>query len=664
MHVLRSTTPSATSVTSASSSYPPGTIAALALSGILLFILTSLALCYLFVWRPRARRKRRERRTIKQLDRDSGEIVVIRQEKNDAEPGGGRVRDVFPLQPKNTGLTERGVTTTDAFDAPPFRFSLIGKVKALTNSWRTNTSHSQSHRASHELPSTVSARRSGSDSLHSIAPPDRDVLVISSVPHHPRSDRSRDTPDRRPEVSAAEVRSHFSHEASSTPTSSQVCSDCRTDASIPSPDTQPHDSSAVSDGAQPSGSRRVSTASPKASEDDELEYADIEYIPDTDSNAVGLAQRSTDIAGALAEIAAEGNQQRSSQQSADARASDEDSFLRVRQSSPFRVDFPHHSVKGSGASGSQQAARTRLSGSRVRFQDRVESSAEGPSKPEDADDADRNVILLPPPPLLRPILQLTPPTATLPQEEGEITSFLDLTASPSGSLKTRSSSSSSRRNPVPERSRWSSTTTQSAYTNPSLATGTTGPGHEEFRWSIPTSPSRSLPFHFSIHAPHIRRHSRRQDRSSGSLSPRPLSLQVPTRVPHPFSLTETTSLPSPTHSVPTTISDLHFRHSESDDASRAGSRRASTGSHLPPHPPLPPLPGGFPEILRRQRERANPSSVNPALSNQPNIVQRVLGLQSQVANSPPPPPPTHGRTPSAGGSGLMSPSIPRIFRPG
>ncbi|KAJ8518581.1 hypothetical protein ONZ45_g4358 [Pleurotus djamor] len=68
--------------------------------------------------------------------------------------------------------------------------------------------------------------------------------------------------------------------------------------------------------------------------------------------------------------------------------------------------------------------------------------------------------------------------------------------------------------------------------------------------------------------------------------------QEPIRPRHPSGLPgpETTS---PTDSIPMSVSDLHFRHSDSESTGDSLSRRASEGSHLPPHPPLPssaPLP--------------------------------------------------------------------------
>lgn len=75
---------------------------------------------------------------------------------------------------------------------------------------------------------------------------------------------------------------------------------------------------------------------------------------------------------------------------------------------------------------------------------------------------------------------------------------------------------------------------------------------------------------------------------------------------------------SPTDSIPFTVSDLHFRHSFSDYAT-IDSRRTSANSGLPPHPPLP----------HRSNTTLMPYSVPP-----PYIVQRVLGMVPLSPSTP------------------------------
>ena len=72
------TSPAVHQASDVSQSFPKGTIAALALAGILAFVLISIALFYFFVWKPRQRRLRRERREGRQrqkqevTERDGG----------------------------------------------------------------------------------------------------------------------------------------------------------------------------------------------------------------------------------------------------------------------------------------------------------------------------------------------------------------------------------------------------------------------------------------------------------------------------------------------------------------------------------------------------------------------------------------------------------------
>ncbi|KAL4078287.1 hypothetical protein V8B97DRAFT_1245781 [Scleroderma yunnanense] len=102
----------------------------------------------------------------------------------------------------------------------------------------------------------------------------------------------------------------------------------------------------------------------------------------------------------------------------------------------------------------------------------------------------------------------------------------------------------------------------------------------------PSSPTLPSPLHDPVEQPRV------------LVNPPPESLSAD---PH-----------SPTESVPLSVSDIHFRHSFSDYTT-IDSRRTSANSALPPHPPLP--------------HREGSSSVPPAHTfPPPYIVQRVLGL--------------------------------------
>ncbi|KAI0373937.1 hypothetical protein BV20DRAFT_589765 [Pilatotrama ljubarskyi] len=97
-------------------------------------------------------------------------------------------------------------------------------------------------------------------------------------------------------------------------------------------------------------------------------------------------------------------------------------------------------------------------------------------------------------------------------------------------------------------------------------------------------------------------------------------------------------LPSPTDSIPFTVSDIHFRHStHSSYSGHPESRRASaqrlSGSHRPPHPPLPGIASGPSSPTRATHHR--PGSTGGSQTVPPFIVQRILG-RTPSANAPSP----------------------------
>ena len=98
--------------------------------------------------------------------------------------------------------------------------------------------------------------------------------------------------------------------------------------------------------------------------------------------------------------------------------------------------------------------------------------------------------------------------------------------------------------------------------------------------------------------------------------------------PFPY---DANQLPSPTDSVPYTVSDIHFRHSTHSSIlsmPTAESRRASaniyrlSGSHRPPHPPLP---SAGPSSPTRPTHQRGGSQAGGSQSVPPFIVQRILG---------------------------------------
>ena len=90
-------------------------------------------------------------------------------------------------------------------------------------------------------------------------------------------------------------------------------------------------------------------------------------------------------------------------------------------------------------------------------------------------------------------------------------------------------------------------------------------------------------------------------------------------------------LPSPSDSIPMTISDIHFRHSVQSSVSPISESRRTTfrssGSHRPPHPPLP---GSEPLTPDRPgHSHSNSQSTMP----RPYIMQKLMGLPTTVPGS-------------------------------
>ncbi|PIL35964.1 hypothetical protein GSI_01624 [Ganoderma sinense ZZ0214-1] len=99
---------------------------------------------------------------------------------------------------------------------------------------------------------------------------------------------------------------------------------------------------------------------------------------------------------------------------------------------------------------------------------------------------------------------------------------------------------------------------------------------------------------------------------------------------------DTNQLPSPTDSIPYTVSDIHFRHSTHSSVSMpAESRRTSayrwSGSHRPPHPPLPSAGPSSP--VRGSHRRGGSQSGSQSVP--PLIVQRLLGRTTGLNTASP-----------------------------
>lgn len=158
-----------------------------------------------------------------------------------------------------------------------------------------------------------------------------------------------------------------------------------------------------------------------------------------------------------------------------------------------------------------------------------------------------------------------------------------------------------------------------------------------FPFPITIPPSSHMPHPFNID---YQRDSEHEEIQSFPPPPPP-SPPVPRQpqVPDPRHSglpSDANSPTSPTESVPFSVSDVYFRHSYSDYTD-IDSRRESAASTLPPHPPLP---------------SSEPNTPPPY------IVQRVLGMTPVTPHSP--------AARLAAGPASHSSSMPagRVFRPG
>ncbi|KAJ4493763.1 hypothetical protein C8J55DRAFT_485130 [Lentinula edodes] len=300
-----------------------------------------------------------------------------------------------------------------------------------------------------------------------------------------------------------------------------------------------------------------------------------------------------------------------------------DETLRPQSQNPLaEVDLARHDRRKTVESASRKSAR--LS---VRFEDDADRLTLS-SKNQSAELTDDR-LLVPPGRLEVPraAFRLTPQrpvTSTSPISEADskvATSFLDLSGSNS-----HSNSDSSQKEPSLAsqgqglKSRWSATT------------GTDLGSHNLRQESSDSqnsggstsSPSSNFPFPVSLpaspHHPEGFKPSPPVTPSLGTyqtLAPGRLNIH-----PHPFGIAMNPA--SPSDSVPISISDLHFRHSDSENDELITDSTADPGSHLPPHPPLPSIPPTptSPPPYNAPSHIAPPTS--PTLSSPSYIVSRVF----------------------------------------
>ena len=318
----------------------------------------------------------------------------------------------------------------------------------------------------------------------------------------------------------------------------------------------------------------------------------------------------------------------------------DDSFLRVRETSPFTLDIGaiFTSLKGkrdsrstSGSAGSSWSkVRNRLyrkahkdDGKRSSDMYRVGSSSS--SGPESV-----------------PVVMHQPGSDAPPSDMAPVSgtySFLDFTSSHPSFRRSKNTVSSAPAEIGHERdlSAWSENASirmvrveRNGADEVVPRPGASSPpsrGSNTVSRSQRSNGQSSTPFPFPIsippsaHIPHPFNAISSEEGNSSSLT-LPSPLNEPVEQPRVFVDPPESSVDphSPTDSVPFTVSDIHFRHSFSDYAT-IDSRRTSANSGLPPHPPLPHRSGSTPALL--------PYSVPP-----PYIVQRVLGMAPLSPSTP------------------------------
>ncbi|KAJ7497609.1 hypothetical protein FB451DRAFT_1359820 [Mycena latifolia] len=315
--------------------------------------------------------------------------------------------------------------------------------------------------------------------------------------------------------------------------------------------------------------------------------------------------------------------------------------LFLRSTSPFQVDFDQTDPRA-----------VRLSGqSRVRFEGDQRPDEPGNGQSDQRRDLTGTEESRGQP--SRAPFRLTPPSDHL-----RDASFLDFASSSDGSVRTRSNGYSSSSPSIgsgspglPGNSRWSTGGTSS------MMASIVPPPQPKSRWSTTTgissdvapntsgaSSDSNFPFPVSLPpSPHHPEGTFMQQLAS--FGP---SLEVPGQ---PSTVSSLNSHPSdlisenptsPTDSVPMSVSDIHFRHSDTDE--QDGSRGHSSGG-LPTHPPLP-------NALAHAQEESY-------------IVQRVVGTPTAsptlTANLLATPTPTAARfntSPSSGATSRPSPGSP------
>lgn len=506
-----------------------GTKAAIALACVLTFLLISLLLGYLFIYRPRVRRRKERKyaeRQSRSKEAEAGEGVLdISSEARDALGRRGSVGTSFGFAAFRFGKGSR---------RPKMEDIEINSNLSWSSSKRgvekTSDPHSQWEAYTIDLTS-VSLDGSQSSSRHhsnptdppsptpSSRPPRSPVVAFGVHGEHTRPDSDAVIPERQSqrlqEERESETKSTHSNgsdfdnaiERFLSPRTSEALYFSGTTSALP-----------VSNGEQ-----GVLSSIPSA------------YMPPQDHQ-----------------------------------------YLDVPEGSPFKVDFVD--VAESKRSSRKEMRRSQLS----QIQSQADSEVPKGSESEERRNSKST----------KRTSQVKFDISTLEPPSNPRFSFLDFGSSTPPSSNHSNDASSTSQHSEPDKSRWSATTTFSNVQTAPRAERTSGTQSVTFNVPPTSSTSsiaqQSTSFPFPVSMPTSSHYPQSSTAPRGPR--RPSILQTPSlSVPSTSHYSEGGSV-SPTDSVPMSVSDIHFRQMDGSDS---GSRRTSTGSRLlPSHPPLPltPLP--------------------------------------------------------------------------
>ncbi|TFL04573.1 hypothetical protein BDV98DRAFT_602015 [Pterulicium gracile] len=694
--------------------YPGGTIAALVLAGILIFIIVTSSLFYFMVHRPRQRRRAQDRRTFVNepksgvfeqptLFRDSSSRRRgFDKWRHDVEVGLGlgtlasfglsfrQSSEDGPHSRRSTAsttdddeyaddvpLSSKSETTSTRSSERARRKMAKGKMKAFTGSWRNSKSASRHNGRTRSLSSPpnpygseLSHNGDGTESVY-FAPIYKGKVVeattypthfvpattASSVISHPFSGQAR--PPQPLDIPTVNIQSPtedgsplFSNRSPPRRSPATVHGASPLTSAALNPREGSGDDGSVIEADSLGGEMNVSTTtqvalrglSPRTSEvmprnfhvipplgprSSPSRHSDSKDLPRLPSPAPSSSQHSSPIDKPIFNL-------RSAHSSSE--------VLYLGEMSRKKTPSPRQDSTEERRSGSKEKDATNGGGSRrtstglsVRFSAQVDEQKAEKGKGKDPSETTRPD---------RERTGVLKPFAKRRHLDQPPSSFLDLDSSSSGGSTRSPSNGSSLGNPQRgrEQSRWSNTTAsyslsghplQSQWSStivsssPSVVDDSQTNSHRMQDVPLPdsgvvldlspqSSNSTGNPFPYPISlppSPHHPEHILQMQQAQAALG---LHAHADSELGNSTYLNPGGVPTSPTDSLPTTVSEIQFRHNSFSEE--------GYGAHPPPHPRLPPL-------FSEESTGSRPTPIQTA--QVPFIVQRVLGGQSSAGpNSP------------------------------